>query len=259
MEGRVELKYLVSNELLDEIRDDLRPYMTADPIGGRQGTGEYTVRSIYYDTPRLHCYDAKLDGIKCRDKYRIRGYDRPDDKSIVFLEIKRKYENFIEKYRAPLLRKHLESFLACPDIDQYIIQSSGTAQERRDAERFLYHYYRDSLLPMMLVVYDREAFLGRFDPSLRLTFDKALRRAALPPLETLYDEEPLQVSMNGAWIFEVKFFRGALPGFVRSIITRHRLPRLALSKYAICMESHPVGPMLPPQRAGQYAAASRPI
>jgi len=259
MDGRLEYKYLVSNTLLDAIRDDLRPYMLPDPLGGQRRRGEYTVRSIYYDTPRLHCYDTKLDGLKLRRKFRIRGYDDPADDSVVFLEIKKKYASFIEKHRSPLLRKHLEAFLACPDVDRYIIQSSGTTRERRDAERFLYHYYRRGLIPAVLVVYDREAFLGRFDPSLRLTFDKALRRAVFPTLQTLYDDDGLEAAMPNACIFEVKFFRHALPGFLRSIITRYELPRLALSKYTICLDSHPMASTFSLWRERQFASASRSV
>lgn len=257
MDGRVEHKYLVPNELLDDIRADLRPYVLPDPLGGKQRDGEYTVRSIYYDTPHLECYDTKLDGLKVRRKFRIRGYDQPTDDSIVFLEIKKKYDSFIAKHRSPLLRRHLEEFLASPDLDRYILQTSGAPCARQDAERFLYHYYRKGLLPVVLVVYDREAFLGRFDPSLRLTFDKSLRRAALPTPETLYDDHGLESAMPDASIFEVKFFRQSVPGFVKSIIHRYRLPRLALSKYAMCLEAGVPTPTFAPQRLGHLAAALR--
>src|SRR6185436_2710754 len=75
MDGRVEFKYLVSNDLIDVIRRDLQPYVVADVLGGKDHDGEYTVRSIYYDTPQLECYETKLDGLKVRNKFRIRGYD----------------------------------------------------------------------------------------------------------------------------------------------------------------------------------------
>ena len=256
MDGRVEHKYLVPNAVLGDLRADLLPYVLPDPLGGRQRNGEYTVRSIYYDTPRLECYDTKLDGLKVRRKFRIRGYDQPEDDSVVFLEIKKKYDSFIAKHRSPLLSRHLEEFLSSPDLDRYIIQSSGAPCARQDAERFLYHYYRHGLVPVVLVVYDREAFFGRFDPSLRFTFDKALRRAPLPTPGTLYHDHNLEEALTGASIFEVKFFRRVLPGFVRSIVNRYRLPRLALSKYAMCLETSPI-PALAPRHDGHFAAALR--
>ena len=237
MGGRVEYKYLVPNSQLDAIRADLRPYMELDPFAGKSSSSEYTVRSVYYDTPRLDCYEAKLSGLGERMKFRIRGYDRPEASSIVFLEIKQKHGEFIDKNRAPLLYKDLNAFLDCPDLDKHIIPLSGTAVEKSDAQRFLYHYCRYGLRPAALVVYDREAFLGKFDPSLRLTFDKNLRGSILPELDMLYDEERLEHTMRRFTTLEVKFFRRALPAWVISLIQRYELPRMALSKYTICMDA----------------------
>jgi hypothetical protein len=224
--------------MVDQIRADLLPYMEIDRFAEKQESGEYTVRSVYYDTPGFHCYQEKMDGVKVRKKFRIRGYNRPEEDSIVFLEIKRKYENFIEKNRAPLLYKDLDALFAAPDLDKYIIALGKSGKEKSEAQRFLYHYYRLALRPAVLVVYDREAFLGRFDSSLRLTFDKNLRGAIFPSLSMLYDEDCLKPAMPKHFIFEVKFFRGTLPAWVKSILKRYELPRMALSKFTICLDSH---------------------
>jgi hypothetical protein len=235
MSGRLEYKYLVPNRLVDEIRSDLQPYMDLDEFAGKRG--EYTVRSVYYDTPRLDCYHEKLDGTGLRRKYRIRGYNRPDENSIVFLEIKRKHANFILKSRAPLRHDELDEFLASRDLARYSEGSPKSVRDQRDAESFLYYYLRHGLRPTVLVVYDREAFHGKFDPSLRLTFDKNLRAATFPSLDMLYDEDCLEYAMARHFIFEVKFFRGALPAWVPALVKRYALPRMALSKYTICLDS----------------------
>lgn len=256
MDGRVEFKYLAPKDVLDDIRRDLAPYVLADALGGKKRDGEYTVRSIYYDTPQLECYDTKLDGLKVRNKFRIRGYDQPEPDSLVFLEIKRKFSNFISKHRSPLWSRDLEAFLESTDVDKYIL-TKGSNREREDAERFLFHYHRHRLIPATLVVYDREAFLGRFDPSIRITFDKNLRRSASPSPAILYDERCLEPVMAHAFILEVKFFRCALPAFVRSIIRRYELPRMALSKYSTCMDSHPTVATRSPWRERLFAAGSQ--
>jgi hypothetical protein len=240
MSGRLEYKYLVPNSLVDQIRSDLQPYMEVDKFAEKPEASGYTVRSVYYDTPGFHCYQEKMDGVKVRKKFRIRGYDQPQDDSIVFLEIKRKYESFISKNRAPLLHKNLDALFAAPDLDKYIISSSKSGKEKSEAQRFLYHYYRLALRPAVLVVYDREAFMGKFDQSLRLTFDKNLRGAIFPSLSMLYDEHCLKPAMPRHFIFEVKFFRGTLPEWVRSILKRYELPRMALSKFTICLDQHKI-------------------
>jgi len=237
MGGRLEYKYLVPNSLLEAIRADIRPHMEIDPFAGQQSSNEYTVRSIYYDTPRLDCYHEKVDGVGVRRKFRIRGYNQLDEKSIVFLEIKRKYLNFIMKDRAPLLHQDLKDFFSSPELDKYIIPLSGTTQEQADAKHFLYYYYRRGLQPAVLVVYDREAFLGKFDSSLRVTFDKNLRGSIFPTLDMLYEDDRLVPSMRNHFILELKFFRGALPAWVISMVQRYSLPRMALSKFTICLDS----------------------
>jgi len=46
--------------------------------------------------------------------------------------------------------------------------------------------------------------------------------------------------MSQHFIFEVKFFRGALPVWLKSMIHRYELKRMALSKFTICIDNHRV-------------------
>ena len=135
MSGRIEYKYLVPNAHLDGIRQAILPYVRSDAFG--DGRGEYTVRSVYYDTPRAACYHEKLDGLEARKKFRIRGYDRPQQSSVVFLEIKRKFGNCISKHRAPLLHTDLDRFLAAPNIDSELLLTDIASKARTDARTFL--------------------------------------------------------------------------------------------------------------------------
>lgn len=245
MAGRIEYKYLAPVAALDDIRADIQPYLAPDPFSETTMGGEYSVRSIYYDTPHFACYREKDDGLKVRKKFRIRGYGTAHDDSVVFLEIKKRCDCEIAKHRAPLLLSDLPAFLAAPDIDRHILGNGGAGQARDDARRFLYHYYRLSLQPAALVVYDREAFFGRFDSSLRVTFDKRLRGHLSPSLSHLHEEEHLSPVMKRFFIFELKFFRRSLPQWASAIVQRYELPRMALSKYALCLDMKNARPRLP--------------
>jgi VTC domain-containing protein len=236
MSGRIEYKYLAPQALLGRIRADLSRYLEADRPPVAPPSPEYTVRSVYFDTPRFHCFEEKLGGLRLRNKFRVRGYGCWRDDSLVFLEIKRKCDAFVEKHRAPLRHRDLEAFFATRDIDRYIVATSGTDREKQDAIRFLYHYGRNAIRPVIRVVYDREAFLGKFDSSLRLTFDKNIRAARSPSLDALYDEDSLVPSIPNHFVIEIKFFRCALPAWVPALVQRYELPRLAISKYAICLD-----------------------
>lgn len=237
MRDRLEYKYLVPNTLVDRIRADMQPYMQPDEFAGEHAG--YTVRSVYYDTPDLACYHEKLAGLKARRKFRIRGYNRAAADSVVFLEIKRKSASLISKSRAPLLYNHLGPFFQSRDLSTYILAFGDARRAHRDATSFLYHYYRLGLRPAVLVVYDREAFHGIFDRSLRMTLDMNLRGSVFPSLDMLYDDGCLRPAMARYFVLEVKFFRGTLPAWVRSMIERYDLPRMALSKYTICLDAEP--------------------
>jgi hypothetical protein len=245
MTGRIEYKYLAPVAALDAIRADIQPYLAPDPFSETSTGGEYTVRSIYYDTPHFACYREKDAGVKVRNKFRIRGYGTAQDDSVVYLEIKKRCDCVIAKNRAPLLLSDLPAFIAAPDIDRHILDIGGASRARGDARRFLYYYYRLSLQPAVLVVYDREAFFGRFDSSLRVTFDKRLRGRLSPHLSYLHDEEHLTPVMKRFFILELKFFRRSLPQWASDIIQRYELPRMALSKYTLCLDLKHARPRLP--------------
>jgi hypothetical protein len=234
--GRIEYKYLAPMSRIDEIRADIMPYLVPDPFSEAAMGGEYTVRSIYYDTRDFTCYQEKDAGVMIRNKFRIRGYGIPNDDSLAFLEIKKRCDCVIAKNRAPLRVRDLEAFFADPDIDRYILPLGNTHRSRDDARRFLYYYYRMALRPAVLVVYDREAFSGRFNPSLRVTFDKRLRGRLAPRLHELHDRDRLTAVMQDSFVFEIKFFRRSLPQWAADVILRYQLPRLALSKYTNCLD-----------------------
>ena len=61
-----------------------------------------------------------------------------------------------------------------------------------------------NLHPAVLVIYDREAFWGKFDNSLRLTFDKKLRSVIYPSLKELYNEDQAKITMNNHFILRSK-------------------------------------------------------
>lgn len=230
---RLEYKYLVEYSKLDALRKALAPFIELD--SDYNDTSEYTVRSIYFDTSKLKYYHEKINGVQIRKKLRIRGYNTREEESIVFLEIKRKYENFINKNRSPLKMYNLDDLIKTKDLDSYILTNNGFANSLDDAEKFLHHIYKRTLRPVVLITYEREAFFSKFDKRLRLTFDKNLRYMLFPSMDELYTDDELHHSMPKHFIFEVKFSRG-FPIWLSDILSRFSLTRMALSKYTICLE-----------------------
>ncbi len=215
----------------------MAPFVHLDRHGlGFEERG-YTVRSLYLDTASLRYYHEKKAGIQVRRKLRVRGYNYHKAGDWLFLEIKRKVGGKIRKNRAPVSFENLTSLFATGDVDRYIQTSDHYPHAHDDAHRFFYHVYRYNLRPTHLTVYEREAFLGRFDATLRVTFDRNLRGGSYPSLGEIYQEAGLREVFPGHFIIEVKY-NTRFPAWLKTVLGRYGLRNEALSKYCLCATVH---------------------
>jgi VTC domain len=234
--GKMEFKYLVPKELLGVIREEMKPFVQYDHFADIMPNKQYTVRSVYYDSRRLDCYYDKLEGMEEKRKFRIRGYNAAHDHDAVFIEIKEKIGNFSEKARAQLTWQDIKTLFAPGKPAR--LPAVKNREEKGNLIRFMGHYYGKRLVPTVLITYDREAFCSRFDPSFRITFDLNVRSCLYPSLKGLYQDQGLKYAIPHYFVYELKFYR-SMPLWARSILTRYKLPRMAISKYTICIDSHP--------------------
>jgi hypothetical protein len=232
---KYEFKYIVPVSQIDELREAIVPYVELDPYVKEAGGQEYTVRSIYFDTSNFDYYFEKVDGYKIRKKIRIRGYNQKEDGDTVFMEIKRKFKEPIEKDREKLTFEVMKRLVAGEGAQAY--GDAGDEHGVNGAGKFLFHVYRNNLKPVVLVVYEREAFFDRFKTDVRLTIDKNLRSIAYPTIDDLYSEEKMIAASPGKFIFEVKF-KDHFPGWLRPITGQLGMIRKSASKYVICVNSH---------------------
>lgn len=233
---RLEYKFLVRNELLDKLRKKILPFVELDQFIKEENGNEYTVRSIYFDTSNFDFYHEKIEGIKIRKKLRIRGYNDKSEESLVFLEIKNKYENFIGKNRAPLPAYNLAELLKTKSVETFALTNNGYQNSIPDGERFFHHIIKNNLKPTILIVYEREAYFSKFDRGLRITFDKNLRYFDYPVINNLYSDNDLEIAIPSHFVLEVKFSNG-YPKWLQDIICEFQLVRRSVSKYTICIDS----------------------
>lgn len=210
------------------------PYLDYDPFSDAMPNKEYTVRSIYFDTMELDYYYEKIDGYKLRKKIRIRGYNDKMGHDTVFMEIKRKFKEPIEKDREKLTFEVMRRLMAGegagaygPGNDDHGINGAG---------KFLFHVYRNNLKPVVLVIYEREAYHEKFDKRVRVTLDKNLRCIAYPGIDDLYSEEKTVPALTGRFILEVKFV-DHFPGWLRPITAKLGLHRRSASKYVMSVDA----------------------
>jgi SPX domain protein involved in polyphosphate accumulation len=232
---RYERKYLVANQLLDAIRNRMEPFVNIDSntILTPEGLREYTVRSIYFDSRNLSIYREKQEGLLLRRKFRIRGYNGFGEDNQVVFEIKRKIENRILKHRGDFMYRHVDKVLDLGEVDKHIIEKKNRPEGRNDALRFMYHIKKFNLIPSCLIVYEREAWHGRLDPGVRITFDKNIRSHNSPMLKDLYKDTNFNHLFPDHFIMEIKYFTDQMPLWARSITQEFRLRHDALSKYTL--------------------------
>ena len=83
MDLRHEWKHEINAADVLLLRQRLRAVMGADP---HAAGGSYTVRSLYFDNAADKVLLEKVNGIRCREKFRIRYYN--GDTSYILLEKK---------------------------------------------------------------------------------------------------------------------------------------------------------------------------
>jgi len=235
---RFEYKYFVPYTNLNRLRAMIQPFMELDKYAREEG-GEYTVRSIYFDTPDLECYFDKLAGVKRRNKVRLRGYNGGGEEGTVFFEIKTKVEDPLYKNRAPMTYSNAKKVLEGEIVDELVTPTEKIPLARENARLFLYQLYARRMQPVLTTVYEREPFQFVFkdwENDLRITFDKNLRGVPYPSFEDLFNEEKAVVVDKEQFIMEIKFNR-YLPAWVKSTITSLGLTKGPASKYALCVEA----------------------
>ncbi len=233
---RLEKKYLVPNYLMSNLRERLMPFVRPDIYAKANGNSripEYVVRSIYFDSRNLDCYIEKKEGVLLRKKFRVRGYGNYSKNSNIAFEIKRKIENRIKKHRAFVHYDNISDLLKTGNIEKYVLQDNGYAASLDDARRFFFHIKKNHFIPTCLIVYEREAYHGKFDPGVRITFDKNIRSYNYPEINALYENVNFTYLFKNHFILEIKYFDHTMPLWGRSLIQEFKLKNEALSKYVL--------------------------
>ena len=111
--SRYEFKYLVEKSVAIRIRQEIAHFMSEDPFTGGKSENVYYVRSLYFENKHFHNFYEKIDGVKNRNKYRLRTYSPFLFGSDVFLELKNRNNNRVSKVRESIQLEDLEPLLCC--------------------------------------------------------------------------------------------------------------------------------------------------
>lgn len=229
--NRFELKYIIDLQTAQNVMQDIAPQMAPDPYGGQNG---YRILSLYYDSPELDFFWAKIEGLKFRRKIRIRVYpdlqadNRDKNKIQAMVEIKQRINKTVQKRR---LRLNLnDAYLLCDGKFTPDTHPELSELDQQIAAEIEYIARSKQLQPSCLIDYHRMAFEGTiYNPGLRITFDTQLK-CRLHDLKLESQTANHYFLPPDHCVMEVKV-NDTVPDWVNSVLARHQCQLQRISKY----------------------------
>ena len=212
---RYELKYLISRKQKELLQKTFEPYMKPDDYG------RSTICNLYYDTPDSLLIRRSLGEPVYKEKLRERSYGVATEDSPVFVELKKKYKSVVYKRRVSVKEREAIVYL-----DQGIplpIQNQITREIDYTCE------FYGNLEPAVYLSYEREAFYGREDDELRITFDENIlwRDTDISLCAAVYGSPILA---EGEALMEIKI-GSAMPLWLAHLLSQNQIFQTSFSKY----------------------------
>jgi len=225
---RFELKYVISEELALSVRDFVASYLEIDEFGATLPNLSYPVHSLYLDSPDMKLYKATINGDKNRFKLRLRFYEnRPD--APVFFEIKRRMNNTIAKQRGGVRRDAVDGLLTgqLPAPEHLISKEPKQSVALQNFCRLMSNLEAG---PKAHIAYLREAWISRYDNSVRVTMDRDVRCDPEPTARLSTDlTRPITV-FGTKVILELKF-TNRFPDWFKDLVRVFGLMQCGAAKY----------------------------
>ena len=219
MDFRHEWKHEINYSDMVVLRQRLKAVMKPDE---NAVDGKYFIRSLYFDNISDKALREKIDGVNCREKFRIRYYD--GDTSLIHLEKKSKINGLGSKQSANLSAEEAQKIVD-GDFDWMIDCDRPLVQE-------LYSkMMSQGLRPKTIVDYTREPFIFSAG-NVRVTLDYDIR-TGLYCTDFLNTDCITIPAGNAPIILEVKWDE-FLPSVIRDIVQLESRHTAAFSKYAAC-------------------------
>ncbi len=212
---RYEYKYMLTSEQQSELKELMQQYMIADAFG------RSTICNLYFDTPQYLLIRRSLEKPVYKEKIRLRTYGQATPETNAFIELKKKYKKVVYKRRISA---------SYEDAMQYLCQRADVIPHSQICSELDYalSLYQE-IQPAMYLSYEREAFYGKDDHELRITFDQHIlwRTKDLELTSPVYGRELLQ---PGQVLTEIKIGH-AMPLWLNHFLTEHHIYRTSFSKY----------------------------
>ena len=223
---RNESKYLISKEQCTVFQSIISKHMEQEHYG------EYLVQNIYFDTENWDIIRTSIEKPLYKEKMRLRCYGIPSNESNFFLELKKKYNGIVYKYRIPIPHN---DFFDLSHIHDMNIAATDDLQVYREMKHFMEKY---NVSGKIYICYRRIAYTGDINlqpyaqSELRVTFDSDIRFR----LEKLHFLNPFESSIilpKDKIVMEIKT-PGIIPLWMARALSELEIFPMPFSKYGKC-------------------------
>lgn len=222
---RYEIKYFLTAHQKKLLLNEMEGRLCLDQYG------RTTIRNIYYDTDSFRLIRDSLDHPVYKEKLRVRSYQRADIGDMVFVEIKKKFEDVVYKRRVAVPRLAAEHWIDSKEALPFKSQITS------EIDYFLDFY--EGIEAKVFLSYEREAYAGIRDPEFRLTLDEnILARDTELNLGSNIWGTPLLPP--GTTLMEVKI-AGAMPLWMAKFLSDNNISKVSYSKYGTYYKEYLAG------------------
>lgn len=218
---RYEKKYLLNEDQYQRINALLMARMVPDKynVDGKK----YTISNIYFDTREDHLIRRSLEKPEYKEKLRLRSYGPVKEEDKVFLEIKKKNLDLVNKRRTVMTLREAREYLLYGKAPE---NGSSNPQILREIDYLLSH---EKVEPKVYLAYDRIAYLSLEAAGMRVTIDSGIRsrRTDVRLDGEDYGEALLE---EGMYLMEVKVI-GSIPLWFTRALSEEKLYSTSFSKY----------------------------
>lgn len=227
--NRYEHKYLIDKKTYKKVIEVMDKHMQLDKYN--KNREPYTIANIYYDTPDDYLIRTSLEKPAYKEKLRLRAYDIPGPDSLVYLEIKKKFNGIVNKRRSSLTLSEAYDFVKTGEIPH--IKDYMNKQVLKEIAYFLSFY---ELYPKLYLSYDRIAYFENGNPDLRVSFDRNIRSRRYDVLleKGTYGKKLLDDSL---YLMEIKT-SVAKPLWISDMLNELGIKRSSFSKYGTEFADH---------------------
>lgn len=232
---RFERKYIIDFYTYKKLKEELKPYFKFDEHGNENG--EYIVSSLYYDSRDFRAYREKVDGEKKRSKVRLRTYkdfygNRLMPKNMLLLEIKKRDNLNVSKKKVMMSTDEAISFIKNPILNKNLLNKYKKRIYALTEAAQLKTLY--DIKPAVIVTYTRQAFINKFSPQIRITFDKNVKYRGFD--FDVHNINCREYALDPRLIvLEIKY-NEILPIWVSNIIGKYSLKLNTFGKYCTSVE-----------------------